>query len=95
MGKLEWPSSLYRRNAIRIWGRLKKHFPILREEIMAIIEAFNQETYGNRIISKDQLSDLTKALKRLRSPKHWPSRLKNWLIIHDGKGEMVQKYQNF
>lgn len=76
-------------------GRLKKHFPILREEIMAIIEAFNQETYGNRIISKDQLSDLTKALKRLRSPKHWPSRLKNWLIIHDGKGEMVQKYQNF
>jgi hypothetical protein len=65
-------------------SRLNKHFPILRKEITSIIEAFNQEIYGNMFLSKDKISDLKKSLKRLRSPKYWPHRLKNWLIKPNG-----------
>lgn len=74
--------------------RLKERFPILGKEITAIIEAFNQESYGNMILSENQISGLTSALKRLRSPKHWPSRMKNWLIRPDVKGNIVSRYKN-
>lgn len=64
-------------------SRLKKQFPILRKEITSIIEAFNQEVYGNIFLSEDQISELKSALRRLKNPKHWPSRLKNWLLRPD------------
>lgn len=60
--------------------RLKKRFPILKKELTLITEAFHQEVFGNRLLSEDQRSDLSRAFKRLRSPKHWPSRFKHWLI---------------
>ncbi len=56
--------------------RLKKYFPTLRSEIDLIIEIFNMEVYGGIAHRDDQLSMVQLAWRRLRSPVHWPSRLK-------------------
>ena len=58
--------------------RLKNRFPTLKGEIGLIIEAFNQEVYGETILSEQQWVEAKSAWRRLRSPLHWPSRLKNW-----------------
>ena len=58
--------------------RLKNRFPSLKGEIGLIIEAFNQEVYGEIILSEQQWVEAMSAWRRLRSPLHWPSRLKNW-----------------
>jgi len=58
--------------------RLKYQFPSLRREIGWIIEAFNQEVYGKINLNSEQLAIPRFAWRRLRSPLHWPSRLKAW-----------------
>jgi hypothetical protein len=58
--------------------RLKDQFPSLEREIGWIIEAFNQEVYGEINLSSEQLAIPRFAWQRLRSPFHWPSRLKAW-----------------
>jgi len=58
--------------------RLKDQFPSLEREIGWIIEAFNQEVYGEINLSNEQLTIPRLAWQRLRSPLHWPSRLKGW-----------------
>jgi len=58
--------------------RLKNRFPPLKGEIGLIIEALNQEVYGEIILSEQQWVEAKSAWRRLRSPLHWPSRLKNW-----------------
>jgi hypothetical protein len=60
--------------------RLKNRFPSLAKEIESIIEAFNQEVYAEIILTEKQLSQVRFALRRLRSPIHWPSRLKSWFL---------------
>jgi hypothetical protein len=60
--------------------RLKNRFPSLAKEIESIIEAFNQEVYAEITLSEKQLSQVRFALRRLRSPIHWPSRLKSWFL---------------
>jgi hypothetical protein len=59
--------------------RMKNRFPSLKGEIGLIIEAFNQEVYGEIILSEKQWVEAKSAWRRLRNPLHWPSRLKNWL----------------
>jgi hypothetical protein len=59
--------------------RLKNQFPSLEQEIKGIVEAFNQEVYGEINLSTEQLAIPRLARQRLRSPLHWPSRLKVWL----------------
>jgi hypothetical protein len=59
--------------------RLKDQFPSLQREIGWIIEAFHQEAYGEINLSNEQLVIPRFAWQRLRSPLHWPSRLRAWL----------------
>jgi len=59
--------------------RLKVQFPSLKKEIAKIVEAFNQEAYAEVRLDRDELIDSVAAWRRLRSPLHWPSRLKVWL----------------
>jgi hypothetical protein len=63
--------------------RLKHRFPSLKGEIGLIIEAFNQEVYGGIILNDRQWVEAMSAWRRLRSPLHWPSRLKNWFPLND------------
>jgi hypothetical protein len=58
--------------------RLKDQFPSLKREIGWIIEAFNQEVYGEINLNSEQLAISRFSWRRLRSPSHWPSRLKAW-----------------
>jgi hypothetical protein len=60
--------------------RLKNQFPSLKKEIESITEAFNQEVYAETTLSEKQLSQVRFGLRRMRSPIHWPSRLKSWFL---------------
>ncbi|MCX5906283.1 MAG: DUF4129 domain-containing protein, partial [Deltaproteobacteria bacterium] len=60
--------------------RLQSRFPSLRNEIALIIGAFHQEVYGEIHLPPQQLQLARTAWHRLRSPYHWPSRLKTWLL---------------
>ncbi len=61
-------------------SRLEHRFPILKREIASIIQAFNEEVYGEITLDEHQLKITQSAWRRLRSPLHWPSRLKTWFI---------------
>jgi len=60
--------------------RLRNRFPSLGREIQVIIEAFNHEVYGEITLPDQQMVSAQFAWRRLRSPAHWPSRLKAWLF---------------
>jgi hypothetical protein len=60
--------------------RLKHRFPSLKNEVELIIEAFQQEVYAEIILDEQQLTIAKSAWRRLRSPIHWPSRLKSWFL---------------
>jgi hypothetical protein len=60
--------------------RLNHQFPSLKGEIDLIIEAFNLEFFGGISLHKEQLAKSLSAWRRLRSPLHWPYRLKSWLL---------------
>jgi hypothetical protein len=58
--------------------RLARRFPPLRSEIDTIINAFNQEVYGETLLTGRQWTDARWAWRRLCSPSHWSSRLRSW-----------------
>jgi hypothetical protein len=60
--------------------RLDHRFPSLKGEIDLIIETFNQEFFGGISLNKEQLAKSLSAWRRLRSPLHWPYRLKTCLL---------------
>ena len=60
--------------------RLKNRFPSLKKEVESIIEAFHQEVYAETTLSEKHLSQVQLALRRMRSPVYWPSRLKSWFL---------------
>lgn len=68
-------------------SRLKDHFPALKHEIELIIEMFHQEVYGELILNTQQVTMAYLALQRLRSPLHWASRLKSWVVQPGEKGD--------
>ena len=70
--------------------RLKYRFPSLKTEIELIIEAFNQEVYGEIILDSEQCAIAQFAWRRLRSPLHWPSRLKTWFLQPSHLSEEIQ-----
>jgi hypothetical protein len=45
-----------------------------------IIEVFNETVYGEIILNENQLTTAQSAWRRLRSPLHWPLRLKTWFL---------------
>lgn len=60
--------------------RLNHQFPALKREIKLIIDAFNREVYGEITLNEQQLGRARFALRRLRSPLHWPLRIKTWFF---------------
>ena len=58
--------------------RLSQHFPQLKADIAVIIETFNVEVYGSTKINRQLLSQMLAARRNMRSPRHWPQRLKTW-----------------
>jgi hypothetical protein len=65
---------------IEYGSRLSQQFPVLKEEIEMIIKAFNMEVYGNIVIDEQLLSRILSARRKMRSPRHWPSRLRGWFV---------------
>ena len=61
-------------------SRLMDHFPGLNQEIRQIVDAFNREIYGLIQIRPDMLVDISKAQRRMKSIRHWPVRVKVWLL---------------
>ncbi len=66
--------------------RLDKHFPRLKTEIDVIINAFNAEVYGETIMSGEGMRGVYSAWRELRSPRHWPLRMKI-RFFNSGNGE--------
>ena len=58
--------------------RLSHHFPQLETDIEMIIETFNMEIYGSIPIDQRLLAPSLSARRNMRSPRHWPARLKTW-----------------
>lgn len=60
--------------------RLSTRFPNARIEIVTIVNTFNfnKETYGNKTSSPTERSLALGAAWRLRSPRHWPARIRSW-----------------
>ncbi len=63
---------------IEYGGRLKQSFPRIKTEIEMIIEAFNREIYGQIPPDERDLSRIQSAQRRMRNPRHWPSRMRAW-----------------
>ena len=59
-------------------GRLVQRFPQLQTEIETIIEALNREIYGEIQSNQRILTRIQTALRRMRDPRHWPSRMRAW-----------------
>ena len=57
-------------------ARLDKHFPRLKSEVDVIVSAFNREVYGELNMSGEGMKKALSAWRSLRSPRHWPLRLK-------------------
>ena len=58
--------------------RLMQRFPHLQTEIEMIIEAFNREIYGQIQSNQKVLTRIQTARRRMRNPRHWPSRMRGW-----------------
>ncbi|MBW1766607.1 MAG: DUF4129 domain-containing protein [Deltaproteobacteria bacterium] len=61
-------------------SRLAQQFPGLRNEIILIVDLFNQTVYGVIDPEAEQLTTARLAWYRLRSPLLWPVRLKTWFL---------------
>ena len=61
-------------------SRVMQHFPKLKKEIEIIVDAFNREVYGQIVIDKRILSRILSARRRMRSLRHWPSRMRVWFF---------------
>ncbi len=57
-------------------GRVGSAFPGLRSKVDTIVEAFNREVYGDMPVVGTGLAAARSSMGALRSPRHWPSRLK-------------------
>jgi hypothetical protein len=62
--------------------RLQSRFPLLKQEIALIIESFHAEVYGGITLTYRQLTMASAAWFKMRSPRHWPRRLKTWFFRH-------------
>jgi hypothetical protein len=70
--------------------RLRHQFPAVKGEIEVIIEAFNQEVYGELVLSHPQMAMAQLAWRRLLSPLCWPSRLRSWFLQRADEGDRLQ-----
>jgi hypothetical protein len=59
-------------------SRLKHRFPLLGTDIESIVQAFNEEVYGEITLNRNRLIVAQSAWRRLRSPLLWPARARTW-----------------
>jgi hypothetical protein len=71
--------------------RLQRHFPRSKQEIGLIIESFHKEVYGEITLTYPQLALVSSAWFKLRSPRHWPRRLKSRFFRHQEEGNPFQR----
>jgi len=45
-----------------------------------IVESFNKVVYGEMTLGEHPSALTQTAWRRLRSPRHWPSRFRNWFL---------------
>jgi hypothetical protein len=67
-------------------ARLSRCFPYLNREINLIVNAFHEEVYAGSDLFGKELVHARWALRRLRSPLHWPLRMK---VRFSGTGDRV------
>lgn len=60
--------------------RLNSRFPACKPPVDFIIGAYNQEVYGETVLDGTTVAGANSAWHFLRSPRRWPSRLKNWFV---------------
>ena len=58
--------------------RLINYFPGLKAEVELIINAFNQEAYGQTFTDQKTLSSLRSAFRQMQHVRYWPIRIKIW-----------------
>jgi hypothetical protein len=61
-------------------GRLERQFPSLRTNIEVMVDAYNQQVYGEMVLDESQLTTAKRSWRSLRSPYYWPSRFKSWFF---------------
>jgi len=61
-------------------GRLERQFPLLVRNIEVIVDAYNQQVYGEMLLDESQLRTAKRSWRSLRSPYYWPSRFKTWFL---------------
>jgi hypothetical protein len=61
-------------------GRLKQQFRRLGKNIEVIVDAYNQQVYGETVLHESQLTAAKRSWRGLRSPYYWPSRFKAWFL---------------
>ena len=61
-------------------SRLMRHFPRLDQEIRLIVDTFDRETYGLVNTGPDRLAEMMRAQRRMKNIRHWPRRMKVWLV---------------
>jgi hypothetical protein len=80
-------ASLIHETPLEFGGRLDKCFPRLKNEIDVIVSTFNREVYGETTISSEGMKKALSAWHTLRSPSHWPLRLKTRFFSVNTKEE--------
>jgi hypothetical protein len=61
-------------------GRLERQFPPLRRNIEVIVDAYNEQVYGEMVLDESRLTTAKHSWRSLRSPYYWPSRVKSWFL---------------
>jgi hypothetical protein len=64
--------------------RLSHQFPLLKTEIMLIIDMLHWEVYGQTELNPQQLGSIRQSWKKLHSPVKWPLRLKSMFRTNSG-----------
>ena len=63
--------------------RLSLSFPDLHKDLTLITDLFHQRIYAEKLITQDQFQLAEQALKQIRSPFHWPVRLRSRIRYAD------------
>ncbi len=60
--------------------RLMELFPVLKDEIDLIIDLFQNEVYGEKVLNAEELTTGRNAWRKLRRPAYFPLRIKTWFL---------------
>ncbi|MEN8245379.1 MAG: DUF4129 domain-containing protein [Thermodesulfobacteriota bacterium] len=73
-------SKLHNETPDEYGSRLMRHFPRLGQEIRLIVDTFDREIYGLVKTDPDMLIEMMRAQRRMKNIRHWPRRMKVWLV---------------